>query len=189
VEGQAQFWVRWRVRAGYPVAALYLLLASPTLESIVWGAAVAVFGLFVRGLAAGHLRKQEQLAVTGPYAWTRNPLYFGSGLMAAGFAIAGHSIWGATLIAGYYLAFYPVVMRREESQLRAQYGEVFNDYAARVHLFWPWLPRKTSGIASAKTNGFSWAQYLENREYQAALGFVVGVALLWLRMLVAARSG
>jgi protein-S-isoprenylcysteine O-methyltransferase Ste14 len=189
VAGETNFWVRWRVRAGYPVALLYLVLASPTPRSIAWGAVVAVSGLFVRGTAAGYLRKQEVLTVTGPYAWTRNPLYFGSALLAAGFAMAGNSIWGATLVVGYYLAFYPAVMRREESQLRARYAAVFNEYAARVPLFWPWPPRKAPDNPSPNTNGFSWAQYVRNREYQAALGFLVGLALLWLRMLVAATRG
>lgn len=183
------FWVRWRVRAGYPIAALYLLLASPTPRSVAWGAAVAVCGLLVRGGAAAHLRKQEHLTITGPYAWTRNPLYFGSALLATGFAIAGNSIWAAILVVGYYLAFYPAVMRREESEMRTSYGTVFDNYAKRVPLFWPRPPRRTSGAVPHNGNGFSWEQYLHNREYQAAVGFLVGLALLWLRMFVAAKRG
>ena len=83
--------MRWRVRVGYPVAVLYWVLARPTLRSIVFGIALGAFGLAIRALAAGHLWKDQELAVTGPYASTRNPLYLGSALLAAAFAIAGNS--------------------------------------------------------------------------------------------------
>ena len=84
-------WARWRAPLGYPVAALCLWLARPTFISILIGSVVAVFGLLIRGAAAGHLRKREALAHTGLYARTRNPLYFGSALIAAGFVLASRS--------------------------------------------------------------------------------------------------
>ncbi len=171
------FWSRWRVRAGYPLAAIYFWLAAPTRISLVAGALVAAGGLVVRGAAAGHLRKHEALATSGPYAWTRNPLYFGSALLAAGFAIAGHSWPAAALLAGYFLLFYPAVMRREEEELRAHYGRAFEEYAARVPLFWPRILRAATNPAR-----FSWAQYRRNREYQALLGFLASLLLLWMRM-------
>jgi len=172
------FWTRWRVRVGYPVALAYLWLASPTWKFIAAGGAIAALGLFMRALAAGHLRKWEDLATSGPYACTRNPLYFGSALLAAGFAVAGHSWLGAALIAGYFAAFYPAVIKREEAELRAHYGRAYEDYAARVPLFWPRIPR---GMP-APFKQFSWALYRRNHEYQAALGFLFGLAVLALRM-------
>jgi protein-S-isoprenylcysteine O-methyltransferase Ste14 len=165
---------RWRVRAGYPLAVLFLLLAQPAPRALALGAAVAVLGLLVRGAAAGHLRKHAGLATSGPYAWTRNPLYFGSALLAAGFAVAVRDALVAVLLAAYFAAFYPAVMRREEAELRARYGEAFAEYAARVPLFWPRPPRgRPSG------DRFSWALYRANREYQAALGAAAGLTLLW----------
>src|SRR5579872_7361982 len=132
VDDAGRFWARWRVRTGYLLAALFLWLASPSDKSIAAGAAIAAMGLVVRGSAAGHLRKQQELAVSGPYAWTRNPLYFGSALLVAGFAVASDSVWAAILIVGYYAAFYPAVMRREEWELRTHFGAAFDEYARRV---------------------------------------------------------
>lgn len=169
---------RWRVPVGYPVALACFWLAEPTPRSLVTGAAVAVVGLLIRAAAAGHLRKGEQLATTGPYAWTRNPLYFGSAFLAAGFAIAAWSAWVVLLVGGYFLAFYPAVMRREEHDLRRRFGPDFEAYAARVPLFFPRLRAPEEEAAGE----FSWKVYLRNREYRAALGLAVVILLLWLRM-------
>jgi protein-S-isoprenylcysteine O-methyltransferase Ste14 len=84
-------WARWRAPIGYPLAALCLWLARPTFRSILIGSALIVLGLLIRAAAAGHLRKREALAHTGPYARTRNPLYLGSAFLAAGFAVASWS--------------------------------------------------------------------------------------------------
>ncbi len=75
------------------------------------GVGIAICGLLLRGFAAGHLRKHQQLATSGPYAFTRNPLYLGSVLLAAGFSVASHSWISALLLAAYLAIFYPVVIR------------------------------------------------------------------------------
>ena len=178
----ASFFSRWRVRAGYPLAILFLYLASPTPSAIAIGAAIAAGGLVVRGAAAGHLRKLETLTTSGPYAWMRNPLYFGSALLAAGFAVAGHSPWAALVLIAYFGTFYPVVMKKEEGELRERYGAAFVAYAERVPLFFPWPPRVGNGTSVVEPNGFSWEQYKRNREYQAAFGALLALGVLWLRM-------
>ncbi|PYU26259.1 MAG: isoprenylcysteine carboxylmethyltransferase family protein [Acidobacteria bacterium] len=167
-------WTRWRAPLGYPTAVLCLWLARPTLRSILIGSVLATLGVLIRAAAAGHLRKREALALAGPYARTRNPLYFGSGLIAGGFALAGRSWLAATLVALYFGVFYAQVMRREESELREQYGKLFDDYAASVPLFWPRLRVKTS-TSDAQ---FSFAQYMRNREYYAAIGAAMTIAVL-----------
>jgi hypothetical protein len=167
-------WTRWRAPLGYPTAALCLWLAHPTFRSALIGSALALTGLLIRASAAGHLRKREALAHTGPYAHTRNPLYLGSALMAAGFALASRSWIAAGVLTLYFGAFYAQVMRREESELRAQYGKAFDDYAAAVPLFWP---RLRGGTAAGGTQ-FSFAQYMRNREYEAAIGVAVMIAVL-----------
>lgn len=170
-------WARWRVPLGYPLALLCWWLAWPVPESLVLGGAIGVLGLVLRAAAAGCLRKHAELATGGPYAYTRNPLYLGSFLLAAGFLVAGHAWLPVLPVAAYFAVFYTAVMRREERELRSLYGAAFDDYADRVPLFLPRLhPGKTNGA------GFSWALYRRNREYQAALGFVAVMALLWLRM-------
>jgi hypothetical protein len=138
----------------------------------------AARGLPLRAAAAGHLRKHEKLAATGPYAYTRNPLYLGSSLLGAGFALASHSWLSTALLAAYLLVFYPMVMRREEKELEQLYGSEFLAYAARVPAFWPRLPAK-----STAGQRFSWALYRRNREYEAAIGSVLAVVLLWGLML------
>lgn len=180
-------WVtRWRVRAGYPLAILFLYLATPTPRAIAIGAAIAIVGLAIRASAAGHLRKLETLTTTGPYAWTRNPLYLGSTFLAAGFAVAGHSWWAALVIAVYFAIFYPAVMKKEEAELHIRYGAAFDDYAKKVPLFSPKPPRLTvePGTASSTSAGFSFEQYRRNREYQAALGVVFALALVYFRMML-----
>jgi protein-S-isoprenylcysteine O-methyltransferase Ste14 len=166
-------WARWRAPVGYPVAAVCLWLARPTVPSVLVGSVIALAGLFVRGSAAGYLHKHEALAFAGPYARTRNPLYLGSALLAAGFVAASRSWIAGALLTAYFLAFYPLVIRREEAELRDQYGPAFEDYARRVPLFWPRLRVQTTGSAQ-----FSFAQYLRNREYRAAIGAAVLVGVL-----------
>jgi hypothetical protein len=197
-------WVtRWRVRAGYPLAILYLLLATPTPRAIAIGAAIAVIGLAIRASAAGHLRKLETLTTTGPYAWTRNPLYLGSTFLAAGFAVAGHSWWAALVIAAYFAIFYPAVMKKEEAELHIRYGASFDEYANTVPLFFPKPPRRANGKGAADSgsaanarspistervassrSAFSVDQYRRNREYQAALGVLFALALVYFRMML-----
>ena len=176
------FWTRWRVRLGYPLALICFYLAKPTRFTLVAGAAIAVIGLAIRAYAAGHLYKGQSLAASGPYARTRNPLYFGSAILAAGFAAATNS-WIASALIGLYIgAFYPAVMRREEAEMRAAYGESFEDFARRVPLFFPSLRKRIPG-----DKPFSAAQYKRNREYEAALGAAIALGILALRMWIRAR--
>jgi phospholipid methyltransferase len=189
-----KFWMRWRVRLGYPVAILYWVFATPTRHSITYGAIVAAFGLIVRAEAAGYLRKDRELAVTGPYARTRNPLYLGSAILAAAFVVAGHSPAAGALVGTYFATFYLAVMRNEEEDLRARFGRDFEEYAARVPLFFPRAygggERKVAEIREAQGDaGFSWAQYRRNREYRSLVGTIGALGMVWLRMWLRARYG
>jgi protein-S-isoprenylcysteine O-methyltransferase Ste14 len=172
------FWIRWRVRVGYPVGIAAFWFAKPRLMWLLCGVGIAMCGLLVRGYAAGHLRKHKQLAISGPYAFTRNPLYLGSVLLAAGFSVASHS-WISTLLLAAYLAiFYPVVIRREQTELITLYGAAFVEYVSQVPAFWPRLSR-----AFPSAERFSWSLYRQNREYEAAVGLAVAMAILWLLMI------
>jgi protein-S-isoprenylcysteine O-methyltransferase Ste14 len=165
------FLARWRVRLGYPLAIVVLLLARPTPKSILAGAAIGAIGLWVRALAAGHLRKQQVLTVTGPYAYTRNPLYLGSFILILGAAVAAHSWLAAVILLSYFALFYSFVMRREERELYEHHGDAFQNYARTVPLF---LPRLTPPKFSTENPAaFSFAQYKKNREYRAAIGFLL----------------
>jgi protein-S-isoprenylcysteine O-methyltransferase Ste14 len=186
-----KFWMRWRVRLGYPVAIVYLLVARPIPGSILCGGIVAVFGLLIRAAAAGHLRKDEQLATTGPYSVTRNPLYLGSAILAAGFIVAGYSVWAGLIVGLYFTVFYTAVIRNEEADLHKLFGSAFEEYTARVPVFFPRFRARVDEVSMAKTpeNSFSWPQYRRNREYQALLGVLAGLAVAWLRMWARARYG
>jgi Phospholipid methyltransferase len=182
--------MRWRVRAGYAMAALYLLLANPKPRSILIGAVVAAIGLLIRGASSGHLQKDRELATSGPYAHTRNPLYLGSAFLAAGFAIAGGSWWVGLLVVAYFGIFYYAVMRNEEEDLLRRFGADFDAYAARVPLFFPWF----KGASRRSSDGererqFSWAQYRRNREYKALIGTIAGLGVLFLRIWIRRRFG
>jgi protein-S-isoprenylcysteine O-methyltransferase Ste14 len=133
------------------------------------GAILGALGLFVRARAAGYLRKQQILTVTGPYAHTRNPLYLGSAILALGVAVAANSWIAGTILLAYFAIVYSVVMRREEQELRQHHGDAFDEYARTVPLF---LPRLTAAkLPSASSAAFSFAQYRKNQEYRAAIGF------------------
>jgi protein-S-isoprenylcysteine O-methyltransferase Ste14 len=183
--------MRWRVRLGYPLALIFWLLASPTPRSIIIGTFIGMVGLFVRGAAAGYLYKDRELAISGPYARTRNPLYLGSAILAAGIVVAGNSLWAGVLTALYFTIFYSAVMRSEEADLREHFGAAFSHYAARVPLFFPHL---VGGYhhelqSASPPVKFSWAQFKRNREYRALLGAMAGLGALFLRYWIRKRFG
>ncbi len=176
-KGYAAWAARWRVPAGFLLGVAYVVLAQPTPRLLLAGAAIAILGLAIRAHAAGCLDKNKSLATGGPYAHTRNPLYLGSLIMGAGFALAG-GVWYLVLalLALFVLIYWPV-MRREEEFLRGEFGETYSNYAAVVPFFFPALGRRIAG-----GERFSWTQYRKNREYQAALGCAGGIAFLAAKM-------
>jgi protein-S-isoprenylcysteine O-methyltransferase Ste14 len=184
--------MRWRVRTGYPVGAIYWILAMPTPRFIAIGAAFAALGLLIRGAAAGHLRKDKVLAATGPYAHTRNPLYLGSAFLACGFALAGRSWVGGIVVVLYFVVFYYAVMRNEEEDLRVRFGPPFERYARLVPLFFPRAVNPADLVDLRDPDSptrFSWALYQRNREYRALLGTILALAVLWLRMWMRGHYG
>jgi protein-S-isoprenylcysteine O-methyltransferase Ste14 len=168
---------RIRVPLGFAFTAFYLWLATPTAASMLLGSALIIPGLAIRALASGHVQKNEQLTTTGPYAYTRNPLYLGSLILAVGFAIAARNWWiGATLVL-IFLAIYLPVIRGEESFLGEHFPE-FAEYARQVPRL---LPRLTS--FESGRGAFSWDLYWKHREYNATLGAVAMLAVLTAKML------
>src|SRR5258708_28556586 len=170
MSGASNFFVRWRVRLGYPRAIAVLYFSWPTPRSILLGALMGFIGLWVRAYAAGYLHKQEVLTVTGPYAFTRNPLYLGSAFLALGAGIATRSWKSALILIVYFAVFYFIVMRREATELHLRHGASFSEYSPAVPLF---IPRLTAAKARRHPPGTSSpAQYKKNHEWQAAVGFL-----------------
>jgi protein-S-isoprenylcysteine O-methyltransferase Ste14 len=167
---------RIRVPLGFAFAALYIWLARPEWWSIGVGAAIALVGVWIRAVASGHVKKNEELTTTGPYGYTRNPLYLGSIVIAIGFAIAARNIWIGMVLVGFFLIIYLPVIRSEEDFLRGKFAN-FDEYCSRVPRL---MPRLTS--ASPDSGSFSRDLYLRHREYNALLGTLLMVAALIAKM-------
>ena len=163
---------RIRVPLGFVFAVVYVWLARPSRMSILTGGLLVLPGLLLRGLASGHVKKNEQLTTSGPYAYTRNPLYLGSLLLAAGFSIAARSWWIVGLALLMFAVIYIPVIAGEERFLRSAFPE-FDDYTRRVPRLFPRLTPHGS-----QPGGFSSELYWKHREYQAALGSLAALAIL-----------
>ena len=154
---------RLRVPLGFAFGILVLWLANPTPGSILWGAIVALAGEAMRIWAAGHLEKSREVTASGPYAWTRHPLYFGSTLIGVGLAIGAASIPVALVVLGYLAVTLTAAIRTEEAHLTEKFGAAYPEYRAGRH--------------SVKRS-FSLERAMRNREYRAALGVLVVLAVL-----------
>jgi protein-S-isoprenylcysteine O-methyltransferase Ste14 len=163
---------RIRVPLGFVFAAVFVLLARPTGTSLVVGGLVLVPGLLLRGLASGHVQKDKQLTTSGPYAYTRNPLYLGSLILAAGFAIAARSWWIVAIMLLMFAVIYVPVIAGEERYLRQTFPD-YEDYARHVPRL---LPRLTP--YGRQPSAYSSARYWKHREYEASIGCVVVLAVL-----------
>jgi protein-S-isoprenylcysteine O-methyltransferase Ste14 len=172
---------RIRVPLGFAFAVLYIWLARPTWRFLLLGLLLIVPGLLIRALASGHVRKNEALATTGPYGYTRNPLYLGSLLIGLGFALAARSWWVGVILVVMFFAIYLPVIRGEEKFLLEKFPG-FEEYARRVPRM---LPRITPFRSGDADGGFSMELYLKHREWNASLGAVAMMVLLVIRMLLA----
>ena len=173
-------WIqRWRVPLGFLCGALFIFFARPTPKALLIGASVSLLGLAIRAWAAGHIRKNAQLATSGPYAFTRNPLYFGSFLLGLGFTIASGRLLLGLLFAALFLGIYLLVMRVEASTMAQLFGENYENYRRSVPLFFPRIMPFRQGESAA--NKFDGSLYLRYREYRAALGLVIAWSLLLIK--------
>jgi len=169
---------RLRVPAGFLIVAVFAWFSRPTAESLCIGIPVSLVGMAVRAWAAGCLAKNQQLATGGPYAYTRNPLYVGTLLVAAGLAIAARSVGLGILFVGVFLLVYLPVIQLEEQHLRRLFPG-YENYAGEV----PMLRPRLTAYAKKSFDGFRASLYLKNQEYQAAAGWMGGIIfLLWKAM-------
>lgn len=167
---------RIRVPLGFVLAIVYFVFSRPSPRRLVCGAVLAALGLGLRAVATGYIEKDRTLATAGPYAYTRNPLYLGSAIIAAGFALAGGVAWLAILMAAYFVGVYWPVMKREAARLGELFPQEFAAYAA-VPLFFPRWRRWRDD-----STGFRATLYWQNREYRALVGYLVAVLVLILKM-------
>lgn len=163
----SRFLARWRVSLGFLLALAALWLATPTAGSLTIGAFIALCGEALRLWAAGHLEKSTEVTRSGPYRFTRHPLYLGSSLIGIGLAIAGNHLVLAALILLYLATTLTAAMRSEEAHLRDKFGDAYDAYAEQR--------------SAPMTRSFSWARALRNREHHAMAGLVAGLLLLALK--------
>ena len=166
-----------RVPAGFLMVAAFAIFSHPTPKSMAVGIPVSLAGLALRAWAAGHLAKNQRLAVSGPYAFTRNPLYLGTLITALGLAVAGHSLALAILFGVLFACVYLPAIELEEQHLSAILPG-YAEFAQRVPLL---IPRWPSDFGPDR---FSTALYWKNREYEALVGWLVGVAWLAVKPLI-----
>ena len=153
---------------GYVLGLAAFVLATPTPSSLALGALVGGVGEALRIWAAGHLEKGREVTRSGPYALTRHPLYLGSAIMGAGFAIATHSVVVALIVGTYLVVTIAAAIRSEEAHLTDKFGSAYADYRDR---------RGTNA-----SRRFAVERALRNREYRALAGFIVVIALLAARI-------
>ena len=160
---------RLRVPLGFVSFTVAFWLASPSLNSLTAGAAVAVVGLALRVWAAGHIEKGREVTRSGPYRHVRHPLYVGSAIMAAGFGLASASVGTAILVVGYFLVTYVAAVRTEEATLDARFAGEYSAYR--------------EGRAADVSRTFSARRaFGVNREYRAVAGLAGVLFLLWWRL-------
>jgi protein-S-isoprenylcysteine O-methyltransferase Ste14 len=168
-----------RLPLGFVFGIAYLIWARPTPLTLAVGGAIALVGVLVRAWASGHIVKNRRLAVTGPYAHTRNPLYFGSFLIGAGFAIAAH--WALLLVViAFWALVYAPTMERERANIRERFPEAYDRYSANVPAF---VPRVTPWKHDeADEGGFSGELYMKHGEWKAGITYLLVMGWLAFRM-------
>jgi protein-S-isoprenylcysteine O-methyltransferase Ste14 len=150
------------------VAVVVLILARPTWLSVVVGMVISLAGLAIRAWASGYLRKEKALAVSGPYRYSRNPLYFGNFIMAIGIVAGAYSWWVLGLSAVYFGAFYPLIILRERDRMKELFPDQYEEFQRKVPSFFPSLLRRR--LKSREK--FRWALYKKNKEIRALAGML-----------------
>ena len=155
---------RFRVFLGFVFAAIVLWLATPTPQSLMIGAAIAAIGESIRVWAAGHLEKSKEVTQSGPYRYTRHPLYLGSSLIGIGMAVISNNLIVAAIVVTYLALTLTAAMRSEEAHLREKFGDAYDAYAQKRA---PQIERP-----------FSFQRAIHNREHHTIVGLVAGLVLL-----------
>ena len=169
---------RLRVPSGFVIVAVFAWFSHPDALSLAIGLPISMIGLALRAWAAGSLAKNRQLSTGGPYAYTRNPLYIGTLVVAAGLAVAARSPGLAALFAAIFALVYLPVIQNEQQHLRNLFTG-YADYAAQVPILWP----RFTPFPQRNPSPFRFSLYLRNQEYNAGAGFAAGMLFLFWKLL------
>jgi len=163
---------RWRVRVSLIFVIAAIVLADPSLWSILIGIGLTLIGLLIRTWACCYLEKEKILTMSGPYRYTRNPLYLGSLLIGIGVVIGSRSWWVFVFAVVLFAFFYPVAIFSEKQKMQKLFPEEYSTYSKNVPLFFP----KPGTSLPHRNIAFRWTLYKKNQESRALLGS----ALFWL---------
>ncbi len=109
-----------------------------------WGGAAVLLaaGLALLGGAMGLFRRTGQdpkpwvstpeIIATGVYAFTRNPMYLGMGVLQAGLGVALANAWVVALVPVTWVVIWAIAIRHEEAYLERKFGDAYLDYRRRV---------------------------------------------------------
>ena len=165
---------RWRVRTGFICLILAIILASPNLPFLLGGIGICFLGLLIRTWSSGYLRKEKELAISGPYQYTRNPLYLGNFIIGISVVIATLSWWVLGIFIAYFVLFYPLAIKKEKERMKELFPREYGEYKKKAPLFFPsWKPFHLPG-----KNKFSWKLFRKNKEWRA----LIGALLFWLTL-------
>lgn len=170
----------WRVRMGSLGLLLALILAKPSPLSLGVGFAVCYLGLGLRAWACGHLKKDKSLAISGPYRFTRNPLYLGNLVIGISVVIASRSVVVVAYFILYFLIFYPVIVSVEKAKMKQRFPAEYLQFEENVPLFFPTL--KPSLPRSDQR--FKWSFYYQNKEWRAGLASFLFWVILFAKLLL-----
>lgn len=170
------FLQKWRVRLGHVFGLLIIIFARPETKWLIVGAIVSLAGEAVRVVSAGSIMKDQKLSISGPYARTRNPLYFGSFLMYLGLCLAANNIWVTAAYFPFFFAVYYATIYREEKFLAEKFGAEYDAFKAAVPRF---LPRLKPAKGAEAGGGFSFPLAMKNKEYEALAAVIVTLGALW----------
>lgn len=168
---------RWRVRCGLLAIILALILANPRLYSLVAGIILCTGGLLIRVWACGHLQKEDKLTTSGPYRYSRNPLYLGNLIIGLSVVIGAYSWWVLVIFIFYFGLFYPIVIDKEKKKMEKKFPQEYKNYQKKVPVFFP----ASKPHLKEEREKFSWIIFKKNKEFRALGGALIFWIIMWIK--------
>ncbi len=159
MENFKKYFERYRAFVGILSLFIVLYFAKPNAKSIAIGFFFIMLGTFFRAWASGYINKNNELATNGPYALSRNPLYFGNFILGVGIAIASSQLYCYIIFAIYYFLFFPALMVMENKRMRKKFGPEYEKWSKGLNSFFP-------VIKKVNFSGFNISYYMKNKEYK-----------------------
>lgn len=174
----SDFAEKFRVKVGVLTSIIIIFLSTPSKLSLLGGFFLSLLGNLLRLWASGYIRKEKELARSGPYSLTRNPLYLGNFIIGAGFCIASWQFISLPVFFLYFLFFYIPLIKNEEKRMKEIFKEDYIEYKKRVPVFLPKFNR------IERTKKFSFRNILENKEWRAILSTLLFYLALLIKMVL-----